>query len=113
MPDRQSPTRPRQAGRAGVSGIRSAGIATVHRAIGMSGRIAASIGWLPFPIAVAWSDPEQTFEAANGAADHPADSPTDRARRVVSEIRAMGGTFRNALRLRRKRRRKRCDQGGC
>jgi hypothetical protein len=67
----------------------------------MSGRIAASIGWLPFPIAVARSDPEQTFDAANGAADHPADNPPDRARRVVSDIRAMGGAFRNALRLRR------------
>jgi hypothetical protein len=64
----------------------------------MSGRIAASIGWLPFPIAVARSDPEQTFDAANGAADHPADNPPDRARRVVSDIRAMGGAFRNALR---------------
>jgi hypothetical protein len=67
----------------------------------MSGRIAASIGWLPFPIAVARSDPEQTFDAANGAADHPADNPPDRSRRVVSDIRAMGGAFRNALRLRR------------
>jgi hypothetical protein len=79
----------------------------------MSHWIAASIGWLPFPIAVATSDPEQTFDAANGAADHPADNPPDRARCVVSDIRAMGGAFRNTLGLRRKRRRKRCDQGGC
>lgn len=65
------------------------------------------------PVAVAGSDPKQPFDSADSAADHSADDPTDRARGVVSDGGAVGGTFGNALRLRRKRRRKSCDKGGC
>jgi hypothetical protein len=83
-------------------------------AIGMSRRIAMSIGSRrTLPVAVTGSDPKHPFDPANSAADHSADDPSDRARGVVSDGRAVGGTFGNPLRLRRKRRCECGDKGGC
>lgn len=80
----------------------SAGVTAARVAVGMPHRIAASVGRLAFPIAIG-SDPEQTFDPADRAANHPADNPPDRARGVISDISATGGACGNALRLRRKR----------
>ena len=67
----------------------------------------------PLPVAVTGSDPKQSFDPANSATDHSADDPSYRARGVVSDVGAVGGTFGNALRLRRKRRCECGDKGGC
>jgi hypothetical protein len=71
----------------------SAGVTMTDVTIRMSRRIAMSIGsGRPLPVAVAGSDPKQPFDSADSAADHSADDPSDRARGVVSDVGAVGGT---------------------
>jgi hypothetical protein len=59
------------------------------------------------------SEAEHAFDAADDAADGPADDCPDGSGLLVPHISAMGDAVRNALGLRRERHGERCDDGGC